>query len=191
MSADLKKTIALTYAYYMRGQALPDAVLNAYFEDLNDLDPETCVDAYTRFRKNPANRAFPLPAQIRELVNPEQFVSVEARARETAARICAAVPKFGWNNSKDAEKFIGPEGWEVVKRQGGWSYLCESMGTKINPTSFQAQLRDQLDGVFRFGTYAIEKAIQAPADRRSGDLVPAGLGIRALLPDKPDPDGAA
>lgn len=183
----LKEAIFSTYIYYSRS-ALNDQVLAVYLEDLADLDPKECIEAYQRWRRNPANKHFPLPAQIRELVNPEQFVSVEARAREVAARITGAVSKYGWNNGTAARVFIGPEGWEVVQRQGGWNYLCENLGTKMNPTSFQAQVRDQLDGVFRHGLTALEKSIGA-IESRSGGLATIGEIIRAQLPDKPNDEG--
>lgn len=179
MSDKLKETIVLTFAYYSRSQALSDQVLLMYVEDLSDLDPEACIEAYGRFRRNPANKTFPLPAQIRELVNPEQFVAIESRAREIAARICAAVPKYGWNNPKDAEAFIGPEGWSIVQRQGGWSYICENMGVKINPTSFQAQVRDQVEGSLRYGRETLEQSIS----------VTEAKGILALIPNNEPKDG--
>lgn len=187
MSDKLKETIVLTFAYYNRSQTLSDAVLLMYVEDLKDLDAEACIDAYGRFRRNPANKTFPLPAQIRELVNPEEFVSVEARAREVAGRVVGAVSMFGWCNSRDAEAYIGPEGWIVVQRQGGWSYICENMGLKLNPTTFQAQVRDQVEGSLKYGREALEKSIFAlpESEVRKGSLEGA-KGIMALIPNKPE-----
>ncbi len=188
----LKETILLTHEYYSRGGApLSDQVLLMYASDLEDLNPKDCIDAYNRYRRNPANKSFPLPAQIRELVNPEEFVAVETQAREVAARIVGAVSRFGWNNAREAQTFIGAEGWEVVKRQGGWSYLCENMGHRINATTFQAQLRDQLEGVLRYGLPAIEKAIGLPpSNPRIGSLEKAS-GIAALIPERDDDPGVA
>ncbi len=180
----LKEVIALTFAYYCRGQTLQDKVLNMYAGDLADLDPILCMSAYERYRRNPANRTFPLPAQIREIVNPEEFVSVETKARETAARICGAVSKFGWNNWAEAKNYIGPEGWAVVDRIGGWQHICESLGLKFNPTAFQAQLRDQLEGVYRHGLPAVERSIGALPSKRQGGLESMG-GILSLIPGEP------
>lgn len=187
----LKEIIALTYAYYNQGKAPQDAVLAMYAEDLADLDPIQCIDAYNRYRKNPKNRTFPLPAQIRELVCPDEFISTEAQAREIAARIVGAISQFGWNNGRSAEVYIGPAGWSVVQRQGGWNYLCENMGTRINPTTFQAQVRDQVEGSLRYGLPAIESQIGASPSRISGELVQANFA--RLLGEKPDdePEGAA
>lgn len=188
MSAQVKKAIVMTAEYY--GRQLSETVLEMYAEDLADLDPGKCVDAYQRYRRNPANRTFPLPAQIRELVNPNEYISVEARAREIAARIVGAVPRFGWPNPKEAELFIGPEGWDVVRRQGGWAFICENLGVKINPTSFQAQVRDQVEGTLRYGRDAVESAIRLPGGERCGGLEPIG-NVMGLLGPKDDDPGAA
>lgn len=181
----LKEMIALTFAYYHRGQTLQDAVLDMYAGDLADLDAQVCMEAYKRYRLNPANKFFPLPAQIREMVNPEEFVSVETQARETAGRIVGCVSKYGWNNGRAARNEIGPEGWAVIERQGGWAHICENLGHRINPSAFQAQLRDQLEGVFKHGIDAIEHSIGILPEHRSGGLVNM-RGILSLIPgDEP------
>lgn len=177
----LKQVIAMTYTYYSRGQVAPDQLVEMYAGDLSDLDPAACCQAYERYRKNPKNKAFPLPAQIRELVNPKEFVSIEARAREIASRIVGAIPKFGWCNSKEAQVFIGPIGWALVQRSGGWSYLCERVGVSINPTTLQAQLRDQLEGVLQYGAPAVAQSIGVGAKEKTRELEPAGDIVKRLL----------
>lgn len=169
---NLKQMIALTFAYYCRGQTLEDAVLALYAEDLADLDPQACIAAYAQYRRNPANRTFPLPAQIRELVCPEEFVAPEVKAREVAARIVGAISSYGYTNAREAQMHIGPEGWQAVLRQGGWSHLCEQT-SKFNELTLQAQLRDQLIGVFKHGAIAIEQAIQLHGGPRKSELGPA------------------
>lgn len=166
----LREVIFLTWGYYRAGQTLQDEVLAMYCDDLSDLDPQACMAAYRAYRRNPANKTFPLPAQIRELVAPGEFIAPEVMARETAARIVGAISKFGWNNSKEAQMYIGPEGWQAVQRQGGWSHMCEQT-SKFNELTLQAQLRDQLIGVFKYGAHAIEQSIGISSDRR-GELEP-------------------
>lgn len=46
---------------------------------------------------------------------------------EIASRIVGAVRKFGRVNPEDARKYIGEVGWQIVKSEGGWSVLCESL----------------------------------------------------------------
>jgi hypothetical protein len=186
----LKEVIALTCTYY--GKQITEDLLQMYYEDLADLDPSLCINAYGQWRRNPENKFCPLPAQIRELVNPNEFVAVEAQAREIAARIVGAIPKFGWSGAKEAQVYVGPHGWEIVSRHGGWRYLCENVGLSINPTTLQAQLRDQLEGTLRYGSQVIESSIGAlPESRARGgnDLTPIGDALK-LLPIS-DPDGAA
>ena len=189
---NLKQTIAITFAYYYPGRSLPDEVVAMYVSDLSDLDVTSCIETYNRWRRNPSNKKFPLPAEIRELVNPGEFVAIESQAREIAARICGAVPRFGWNNAKQAELFIGPEGWSAVQRQGGWQYLCEQMGSNINPATFQAQIRDQIEGSLRYGGAVIERSIGVLPQRGTGltsikEIMSSGLDqeIR-LMPDTKD-----
>lgn len=187
----LLEVIALTYGYYRPGQTLQDAVLKMYAGDLADLDERKCIEAYHKWRRNPQNKTFPLPAQIRELVAPEQFVSVEAQAREIAKRICGAITKFGWNNGKSAQVYIGPEGWSAVQRCGGWSYLCENHGRFLNPTTFEAQVRDLLEGQLKYGMPVMEEKIQALSEAKSRGLEPIGDVLKQLTQGKDPDDGGA
>lgn len=185
---NLRQVIATTYAYYNRGQTIDEAVLEMYIDDLNDLDPAACISGYAKYRRNPANRMFPLPAQIRELVNPGEFISAEIQAREIAARIVGAIAQFGWNNGTQARLYIGPVGWSAVERSGGWMHLCQNTGVTIQPTTLQAQLRDQIEGNIKHGVRAVESAILALPDEGSERL----RTILRLADKKPDgPDGAA
>lgn len=177
----LRQTILAMANYY--GRTIDEGLLEMYHEDLSDLDPGACMAAYREYRRNPANRTFPLPAQIRELVCPEDFVAPEVKAREVAARIVGAISSFGWTNAKEAQVYIGTEGWQAVLRQGGWSHLCEQT-SKFNELTLQAQLRDQLIGVFKHGADAIEQAIGITSKPRVSELGPASF--ISLLPGDDD-----
>lgn len=184
-------TILATAEYY--GRQLSETVLKMYAKDLADLDPGEVVAAYDLYRHNPANRQFPLPAQIRELINPEEFISAEAQAREIAARIIGTVKMFGWNNAVAAEKFIGPIGWQAIQRRGGWADLCQNLGENLSETTLQAQMRDLIESNIRYGTADLEESIGAKSlteVRREGKLIGIGSGIRSLIPNR-DPEGAA
>lgn len=182
---DLARAIKATATYYNR--QLDAEVLSMMCDDLDDLAPDACIAAYMQYRRNPANRAFPLPAQIRELVAPEEYVAVETQAREIASRIVGGIAKHGWCNGREAEADIGPIGWQLVQRYGGWSRLCQDVGTgrgMLNPLTLQAQLRDQLEGTIRYGAPAIAKAIGATPKQTNG-LESIG-SIMNLLPEKPE-----
>jgi hypothetical protein len=176
---DLARVIKNTATYY--GRELKPEVLSMMCDDLADLPIDDVIAAYNAYRRNPKNRAFPLPAQIIEIVCPEQHVSHEDQAAEIAARIVGAVTRYGWNNSKYAQEFIGPVGWGVVERQGGWAHLCQNLGVTIDPSTFQAQVRRQLEANLRYGEETLSKVISLPTrDRRSGDLVSASEIVKQL-----------
>lgn len=145
----------------MYGREIPRAALTMMLNSIDDLDADSIISALEKWVKISKQNRHPMPAEIRELVCPEENISIEAQAREISARICGAIPKFGWCNSKDAREHIGPAGWLVVERQGGWNYLCQNMGVNINPTSFQAQIRDQVAANIQYGSAALEEKIKA------------------------------
>lgn len=176
---ELMKQLVLLGEIY--GRPLSDGAVKLMIADLEDLPFANVMTALTNYRRNAANRAFPLPAQIRALVNPS--IDPKLAAREIAARIVGAVPKYGWANGTEAEAFIGPIGWAIVKKLGGWSHICESLGDTIHPTTFQAQVRDLAEVQLQFPEVAVEKAIGLPGPRSAGsrELESAGSIIGGLL----------
>ena len=66
--------------------------------------------------------------------------TLEEDSREAAARIIAAVSRYGYNNPKEAEEYIGELGWHVVKLSGGWVNVCESL-TNSNTPQLSSQYR--------------------------------------------------
>lgn len=179
----LTQTLAMYAAYYRI--RLDDEVVRMYAEDLADLEFQTVRDALSKYRANPKNRTMPLPAMIREQLDPE--VDPESAAREIAARIQAAIPKFGWPNGPDARKFIGEVGWGIVERQGGWAYICEHHGVTLDPMVFQAQVREQAKAALKYSSQAMEEAIGIlPAGNVRPGLQSTSelFGVRALPPGR-------
>jgi hypothetical protein len=160
----LAKLWAMYAAYYRT--TVDDQVLRMYASDLSDLDLADVRLAMEKYRKNSKNRALPMPAMIRDLMQPA--VDEDAQAREIAARISGAVVKFGWCNSADAQKFIGPVGWRIVETRGGWTNLCQNLGITIDPTSFEAQVREQAKAAVKYGDEALSLSI-SPSEV-SGEL---------------------
>lgn len=144
----LGKAIAYTAAYYSR--ELQREVVSMMVDDLADLPFDAVEAAYQSFRRDPKNKSFPLPAQIRDIVAPVE--TPEERAREIAARIEGAIVKFGYPNGNAARAYIGEDGWSIVERYGGWSHLCQNHGLSISPASFHAQVREQLTTQVRHST---------------------------------------
>lgn len=175
MKQALKEAIVLTASYY--GRTLNEAVLNMYIEDLEGIPINQAIAAYRDWRRNPKNTSFPLPAQIRGMVCPE--LDAESASRELAARISGAITKFGWCNAKEAQIYIGPVGWGVVETYGGWSHLCQNLGLSIDPTVFQAQVREQLK-VRLLHSHIKDQAFQLGEAVRAGDIEKINKLMRVL-----------
>lgn len=189
---NLRECIVMTGMYYEK--ALTEPLIEMYAGDLADLPEAAVVEAYQDYRRNPKNRTFPLPAQIREILAP--VVSDEAWARELVARIPQAVSRFGYSNGADARAFIGEHGWQVVKAQGGWSYLCENLGAGFDVMTFQAQAREFLKSRASITRAETSEALalsapethitlEAPQDKSKGGAVlfekPGFLGLVSNL----------
>lgn len=142
MNENQRKELALvivsTAIYF--GRQLERSVVALMVSDLEDLDFEKVISAYSIYRRDGKNSTFPLPGKIREMINPKQ--SKDGLANEAASRIRKAISDFGWCNSEEAKAFIGELGWAVVERSGGWQYVCENHGLDLNPLTFHAQARD-------------------------------------------------
>lgn len=143
----VKEIIVLTASYYR--QTIDRAVLDMYADDLADLSTEAVLGAYTAYRKNPKNKTFPLPAQIREMIAPQQ--TPEAEAREVIDRIKIAIRDFGWADAMGARAYLGPLAWSVVKGMGGWQSVCE--GDFLFNPGLIAQARNRAEDLAKFGNY--------------------------------------
>ena len=133
-----KKAWLLLAAYYQK--EIPDEVLLMFITDLQDIPEEEILQAMQRWRLDPKNRTFPLPADLRVLARPVALTDDQI-AVEVAGRIITAIGKFGWTSPEEAKTYCGEVGWAVVEKQGGWQLLCETLTTdRVN--IFQAQLRE-------------------------------------------------
>lgn len=148
---ELKKGILLTAKYY--GRDLPGEVITMMADDLSDLGFSDVLNAYTLYRRDPKNRSMPLPAQIREIIQP--VVNPTAQAREIVERIKHAITKFGYASGLEAHRYIGDIGWNVVRRSGGWHAVCES--DIFSNSSRQAQMRDSIADQITYGANLIPK----------------------------------
>ena len=137
--------IAATARYYSR--QIDKEIVSMMLDDLSDLEYESVARAYSEYRKNPKNRTFPMPAQIREVVSPE--VTPEAKAREIIDRIKKAIDRIGYARESEAEKSIGPIGWQLIKGMGGWTRVCES--DFIFNHGLIAQVRNRAEDLFKYG----------------------------------------
>lgn len=133
--AELWLTVAAMY-----GRDISRGAMTLMLDSIADLDSHKVLGVLSNWVRSARNKTHPLPGDIRELVNPQ--LSAEAKANEAATRIRAAIVKFGWAQGAEAKEWIGELGWGVVKRTGGWSYLCENHGLTLDPLTFHAQARE-------------------------------------------------
>lgn len=125
-------------AAYYREQLSP-LQLAMYAEDLSCLTPEQLVEAVKTYRRNPANKFFPLPAALIGVIRPVENEADDGR--DIASRVIAAVAKFGSYQAEGAKKHIGEIGWECVQRMGGWKTVCSEL-TEETKGIMNAQIRD-------------------------------------------------
>ena len=142
---ELKKGIAITASYFGR-DLLPEAI-QLMAEDLSDLPFEKISQAFLRYRRDPKNRAMPLPAQIRAIVDPKP--DPESEGREIIERVVIAITKFGYTQFQAAMEFIGPVGKRIADAHGGWTALCES--NFIHNPAMIAQARTRATDLIKYG----------------------------------------
>jgi hypothetical protein len=116
---------------------------------LSDLEFQPVIQAFDQYAKENKTNRPPTPAHIREKVMPP----TDARdvGRLEVMRVREAVTKFGWPNPKEAEDYIGPTGWKLVQRSGGWQHICENLGVNISESTFIAQGRDLIETEIKLG----------------------------------------
>lgn len=137
----------ITLAAYYRTK-LEDAAVRFYASDVAHIPVEKLMNLFEIYRRDPKNKTLPMPSWFLEQLNPSMS-DPKDQAREVASRISAAIAKFGWCNSGEAEKYIGSVGWKVVERYGGWQRVCESVGVEIDSAIFLAQTRDLSESMIK------------------------------------------
>lgn len=177
---EILKIITITAEYY--GRQIGPGTIATMADDLAEFPQHAVLAAYARYRKDPANRAFPMPAQIIGILTRD--VGPRDLAIETAGRIRKAISEFGWNNPRDAKTFIGESGWGVIDSFGGWAHLCENLGVTINETTFYAQLRDTVESKIKLNKANYDSDRPALDQARDRGLKSASEIIAGLIPER-------
>lgn len=124
--------------YYGRQMARP--VVMMMVEDLMEYSVDQIKMAVKKYRQDKNNTTFPIPAKLIAIMNPQTSEGSESIV--AATEIINAITNFGWSNAEQAKDYLGELSWRIVETMGGWTYLCENMGSKIQIGTFQAQARD-------------------------------------------------
>jgi len=143
---NVKKSIVMLAEFF--GTALSENQVNMYAAVLSKIDEDLLRETIGSIMENSKFTRFPLPAQILAEAGYSSR-DQNSKAKELASKIIQAVSKFGWSNQAEAMAFIGPIGEDIVRRWGGWAYVCQNLGTTIDLTTFQAQIRDLAEAQFK------------------------------------------
>ncbi len=121
------------------GFTIDSLIVKAYDQNLSRYGYEAICKALDHIFINRRTRdPFPSIKEIISQVVPE--TDAETEAIEASARIIQGVSRYGYPNSIQAQQFIGPLGWRVVERFGGWANICQTL-TQDNVAILQAHFR--------------------------------------------------
>lgn len=171
MNQENRKRIAYeleAMSVYYSKQLNPQA-LSMMVSDLEDLPSDLVLMAIKKYRQDPRNKTFPLPAQIREIIYPR--TDDRAVAVELSRKLLKALNKHGWSwehgyyhNGKPyfeddrgnvfpsfreaVVSELGEVGWDIIESRGGWQNFS-TMANEQEEGIYQAQLRDQIESVIK------------------------------------------
>lgn len=204
MNTENRKKIAYeleAMSVYYSKQLNPHA-LSMMVSDLEDLPPELVLLAIKKYRQDPRNKTFPLPAQIREVLLPK--TDDRALSIELSRKILRALTKHGWcwshgyfengkpyfeddkgnkfDNFKDAViSELGELGWQLIESRGGWQNLSK-MANEQEEGIYAAQLRDQIEAILknkRAGVDISKIAIPSPETDSVKALI-SGIKLKSI-----------
>lgn len=137
-SNDKKKILfdAVRRLAVAKGGDITKERIQIYAEYLIKYDHLRVLSALEKLFKT--HLGFPDISKILEIVDPQPSEIDEAN--ELAGAIIGAISAYGHNQVKEVKEYLGPKGWHVVERFGGWSNLCQIKNSEL-PT-VRAQLRD-------------------------------------------------
>lgn len=155
-------------AYY--GRVIPDEVLKMYSFDSRGVTLKQLSQAFEIYRSGQKAEFFPVPAVLKNIINPP--IEKNAEANAAAGLIFEAIRKFGQYASNEVVRdFVGELAWSCIQSMGGWFHVCTNpnLGTD---SAVRAQIRDM----------AISKLTRIEQNR---DSQKPGNGVRAFFPDSP------
>jgi hypothetical protein len=104
-------------------EELGEEIIEVYDMSLAPYGYPAAIKAIDQFIMSLKGRPrMPSPAELVAILAPKE--DPENEAQEAAARIIAAISRFGPYRVKDARAFIGELGWAVVLKDGGWENVC-------------------------------------------------------------------
>lgn len=156
----IAKILVTLGEYYSK--PLTEAQLELYVNNLENLSLEEISLATQIYIEDPDSRFFPLPNQLRKLVRPQ------SEGIDIAGRIVSAISKYGPYQWDAAKEYLGDIAIEIVKRQGGWGFVCSNC-TYSNIATLQAQWRDMANSLSsKSHQERITERVKIDESRKSG-----------------------
>lgn len=142
MTEEERKSVAVTWVLCAKfyDKNLDKDLVELMIGDVARFNYEDVMNAFTQFRMDTRNKNWPRSSDIVQIINPKD--DPNSLAIEASARCLEAVRKYGWTNESEAKRHIGDLGWYGVTRYGGWKFICENLGSHIEPSTFIAQMRE-------------------------------------------------
>lgn len=151
----------------LTGRSFSTHAIIMMVDSLHDLDYDQVIKVLNDWGKT--EKTFPHPSDIRAKVMPG--IDDKDNALEVASTVIAAIGRFGYTNPKSAQIYIGPLGWEVVDRMGGWKHMCETC-THGNENTLRSQIRT-------FAETVSKRAKRGELDQRPG--LPESQAVKNIM----------
>ena len=121
-------------------------IIRIYDRNLSPLGYERIIQALDEILIDRSSRdPFPSIKDIRGYIDPE--LNPQHEALETVSRIIESISRIGPYQGQRAKDFIGPLGWAVVTREGGWQQVCSVLNDD-NLGTIRAQWRQMAAAIF-------------------------------------------
>jgi len=152
----------LTVIADLVGYSLTEEVIALYLHHMQGKDLEAAAVGLQRLSRSlKPGKGFPSVDEILESMG-DGGSADEDKARDAASLIVAAVRRFGSVRQENlVEEYVGPLAWAVVKRQGGWLAVCESL-TNQNIGLMQSQWRDLAKSLCSLNRHGELRHIELP-----------------------------
>lgn len=155
------------------GKTMIPELLEIYRMVLKPLSVEEFILAISRWVEDPSHVFFPLPAQLKAMVDTP--IS-EGEASLIAERIWTSLSRYGTDRhgTERAQDFINSEfGWAIVENSGGWESISRSVRSLDDGPILKAQWRKSIFELM--AKYRRGEKIHTESHRRVGGPSNQGL----------------
>lgn len=184
----------------MYGRELNKTSLKIMIDAVEDLELKDVICAFTEWVKTSKQSRYPLPADIRQIVQPE--TDDKSLAIVLARKLDKAISTHGYNweegyfgangnywegamraqfpSFKEAVlSELGPIGWATIRLKGGWKQTCQS-ANEMEEGMFIAQTRDLVQSNMELERQGVDLA-KLDMPKPKNEITSANESIKSLL----------